>query len=248
MDVYPAIDLKGGHCVRLSQGQFNQVTTYSEDPVKMAKRWQAAGAKWLHVVDLDGALTGTSNSENLNVVRQIVRQVGVPIQFGGGVRSADVVERMVEIGAARVVVVTAAVENPELAQSLFAAYGDRVAVGVDARDGLVATRGWQQSSGELASEFVARMSALGSCRFIFTDIARDGMLQGVNITSLQQVAAAVPNLPVIASGGVASIGDIDALIRLRRDVCSNVDGVIIGKALYAGTVNLEDVLKRVAAL
>ena len=246
MDIYPAIDLKGGHCVRLSQGQFEQVTTYSEDPVKMAKRWQDAGAKWLHIVDLDGARTGSPNTDNLNIVRQIVRQVGLPIQFGGGVRSASIVERMVGIGITRVVVGTAAVEDAPLAQGLFTAYGDRVAVGVDARDGLIAIHGWQQSSGEPAAVFVVRMGALGARRFIFTDIARDGMLQGVNIQSLQAVADAVPNLPVIASGGVASIEDIDALMSLR-DVCSNVDGVIIGKALYAGTITLEDVLSRAAA-
>src|ERR1017187_4495623 len=121
MDIYPAIDLKGGHCVRLSQGQFTQVTTYSEDPVKIAKKWQAAGAKWLHIVDLDGARTGLPNTENLNIVRQIVRQVGLPIQFGGGVRSASIVERMIGIGITRVVVGTAAIEDAPLAQGLFTA-------------------------------------------------------------------------------------------------------------------------------
>lgn len=247
MDIYPAIDLKGGHCVRLSQGQFEQVTTYSEDPVKMAKRWQAAGAKWLHIVDLDGARMGVPNTENLNVVRQILRQVGVPVQFGGGIRSAEVVERMIGIGVTRVVVGTAAAENPQLAQGLFTVYGDRVAVGVDARDGLVAVHGWQRTSGEPANEFVVRMAGLGARRFIYTDIARDGMLLGVNTASLQHVAAAVPNLPVIASGGVASIADIDGLARLRRESAPNIEGVIIGKALYAGTVSLQDVLERSSA-
>ncbi len=245
MDIYPAIDLKGGHCVRLSQGQFEQVTTYSEDPVKMAKRWQAAGAKWLHIVDLDGARTGSPNTDNLNVVRQIIRQVGLPVQFGGGVRSASIVERMIGIGVTRVVVGTAAIENAQLAQGMFTTYGDRVAVGVDARDGLVAIHGWQTSSGEPAADFVVRMSALGARRFIFTDIARDGMLLGVNIPSLQQVAGAVQNVPVIASGGVTTLDDIDAIIRLKQFFCPNVDGVIIGKALYAGTVKLEEVLTMV---
>jgi phosphoribosylformimino-5-aminoimidazole carboxamide ribotide isomerase len=247
MDIYPAIDLKGGHCVRLSQGQFEQVTTYSEDPVKIAKKWKAAGAQWLHIVDLDGARTGSPSTENLNIVRQIIRQVGVPVQFGGGVRSASIVERMVGIGVTRVVVGTAAIENAQLAQGLFTAYGDRVAVGVDAKDGLVALHGWQQTSGESAPQFVVRMAALGAKRFIYTDIGRDGMLQGVNIPSLRQVAAAVPNLPVIASGGVAGIADIETLVLLQREYCANVSGVIIGKALYAGTVTLEDVLKRAAA-
>lgn len=242
MDIYPAIDLKGGHCVRLSQGDFAQVTTYSEDPVKMAKKWAAAGAKWLHIVDLDGARTGMPNTENLGVVRQIVRQVGLPIQFGGGVRNGEVVERMLGIGVARVVVGTAAAENPALAEGMFTMYGDRIAVGVDARDGMVAVHGWQTSSGEPAPDFVVRMAAIGAKRFIFTDIARDGMLQGVNIASLQLVASAVPGVPVTASGGVATLADIDALVNLNRTACSNVDGVIVGKALYAGTVTLEQIL------
>ncbi len=246
MDIYPAIDLKGGHCVRLSQGQFEQVTTYSEDPVKMAKKWQAAGAKWLHIVDLDGARTGNPNTENLNIVRQIIRQVGLPIQFGGGIRSAEIVERMLNIGVKRVVVGTAAAENADLARGMFTVYGDNVAVGVDARDGMVAVHGWQQSSGEAAVLFVPRMAQLGAKRFIYTDIARDGMLLGVNISSLQQVAATVPHLPVIASGGVANIKDIDALTKVNRETSPNVDGVIIGKALYAGTLTLQDVLQHAA--
>ena len=245
MILYPAIDIKGGKCVRLSQGDFAQVTTYSEDPVKVAKRWKAEGAQWLHIVDLDGARMGLPNTTNLEVLRQIIRQVGLPIQFGGGARSAEIVERLLNIGVTRVVVGTALAKDPALAEGLFTVYGEKVAVGVDAKDGFVAIQGWVEAIGEQATAFVARMAKLGAKRFIFTDIARDGMLQGVNLISLAQVAAAVPNLPVIASGGVAGPGDLDALKSMRATSTPNIEGVIIGKALYASTLSLPDALERV---
>jgi phosphoribosylformimino-5-aminoimidazole carboxamide ribotide isomerase len=247
MDIYPAIDMKGGKCVRLSQGRFEEVTTYSEDPVKMAKRWQNEGAKWLHIVDLDGARMGLPSTQNLEILRQILRQVGLPVQFGGGVRSAEIVERMLRIGVTRVVIGTVAAQDARLVEGLFTVYGEKVAVGVDARDGMVAVQGWQQQVGETAVAFIARMAGLGAKRFVFTDIARDGMLQGVNIPALAQVAAAAPNVPVIASGGVSTLADLDALLNLRATSAPNIEGVIIGKALYAGTVTLEEVLSRAAA-
>ncbi len=246
MNIYPAIDLKDGHCVRLSQGRFDAVTDYGDDPVAVARRWQAEGAQWLHVVDLDGARTGRASVENQAVVARIACEVGLPIQFGGGVRTAETVARMLELGVARVVVGTAAARDAALAQSLFRDYGAHIAVGVDARDGMVAVQGWQESSGEAAPTFVARMAQLGAARFIFTDIARDGMLQGVNLVSLALVAASVPHIPVIASGGVATLADLDALKVLRAATAPNIDGVIIGKALYAGTVSLADALTRAA--
>lgn len=246
MDIYPAIDIKGGKCVRLSQGRFEEVITYSEDPVKMAKRWKTEGAQWLHVVDLDGARVGIPNTQNLEVLRAIIRQVGLPIQFGGGVRSAEIVERMLRIGVSRVVVGTAAARDAQLAEGLFLAYGDKVAVGVDARDGMVAVEGWQQQISESAVMFVRRMAQIGAKRFIFTDIARDGMLEGINMKALVEVAQAVPNVPVIASGGVAGLADLDSLKQAQATSAPNVDGVIIGKALYAGSVTLADVLSRVA--
>jgi len=247
MDIYPAIDIKGGKCVRLSQGRFEEVTTYSEDPLKMAKRWKSEGAQWLHIVDLDGARMGLPNTQNLEVLRQIIRQVGLPVQFGGGVRTSEIVERMLRLGVTRVVVGTAVAKDAALAEGLFTVYGERVAVGVDARDGMVAVQGWQEHSGEIATSFVARMARSGAKRFIFTDIARDGMLQGVNIVALAQVASAVPGVPIIASGGVATLADLDALRHLKATSAPNVDGVIIGKALYAGTVSLPDVLAHAAA-
>lgn len=245
MDIYPAIDIQGGKCVRLRQGRFEEVTTYSEDPAQIARRWQTEGARWLHVVDLDGARLGSPQPQTLEALGRILRQVDLPVQFGGGVRSAETVERMLGMGVARVVVGTAAARDASLAETLFAAYGEKVAVGVDARAGMVAVRGWQESSGETATTFVARMARLGAQRVIFTDIARDGMLQGINIDALEQVAATVPNVPVIASGGVTTLADLDALCHLQATSAPNLDGVIIGKALYAGTVTLSDILARI---
>lgn len=244
MILYPAIDIKGGKCVRLSQGDFAQVTTYSEDPVGVAKRWKDEGARWLHIVDLDGARMGLPNTVNLEVLRRIIRQVGLPVQFGGGARSAEIVERLLNIGVTRVVVGTALARDPALAEGLFTAYGEKVAVGIDARDGFVAVQGWVEALGEQATDFVVRMARLGARRFIFTDIARDGMLEGVNLASLQQVAAAVPGLPVIASGGVATLADLDGLKALRAASAPNIEGVIVGKALYAKTVSLPEALAR----
>ncbi len=242
MEIYPAIDLQGGCCVRLSQGDFDRVTTYGEDPVKIALQWKAAGAPWLHIVDLDGARTGVQSDANIAALKEIIKQTGLPVQFGGGVRNREAVDRMLSHGVARTVMGTAAAGNPEMMAEIFGAYGSKVAVGVDARDGLVAVHGWQTTSGEPATDFVQRLAALGAARFIFTDISRDGMLQGVNFESLSTVAAAVPGTSVTASGGVATITDIEQLIALEASSSPNVDAVIIGKALYAGTVRLEDVM------
>ncbi len=246
MILFPAIDIQGGKCVRLLQGQFDRATTYGDDPIEIAARWKAEGAQWLHIVDLDGARTGVPSSRNLGLVRVIAAEIGLPIQFGGGVRSAEAAVRMFDMGVERVVVGTAAARSPELISALFSAYGDKIAVGVDARDGFVAVHGWQESSGEQAAAFVTRMAELGAQRFIYTDIARDGMLKGVNIVSLAQVAVAVPDVHVIASGGVTTLGDLDALEELRRISAPNLEGVIIGKAIYAGTVALPQALQRFA--
>jgi phosphoribosylformimino-5-aminoimidazole carboxamide ribotide isomerase len=244
MILYPAIDIKGGKCVRLSQGDFAQVTTYSEDPLKMARRWKSEGAEWLHIVDLDGARMGLPNTANLEVLRQIIRHVGLPVQFGGGARSAEIVERLLNIGVTRIVVGTALAKDPALAEGLFTAYGEKVAVAVDAKDGFVAIEGWVEAIGEQATAFVVRMARLGAKRFIFTDIARDGMLQGVNMISLAQVAGAVPGLPVIASGGVSALSDLDGLKSMAATTARNIEGVIIGKALYANTIALPEALAR----
>ncbi len=241
MDIYPAIDLKGGKCVRLVQGRFDEITTYSDDPVAMALRWKEQGARWLHLVDLDGARTGCPDLLNRQAVRDIISTTGLPVQFGGGIRDESSVAEMLEIGVARVVIGTAAAKDSALAEMLFAKYRDHIAVGVDAKYGIVAIHGWQEQSGERTEDFVRRMADIGAARFIYTDIARDGMLQGVNIASLAEVAAAVPVVAVTASGGVATLEDIALLLKLESS-SPNVDGVIIGKALYTCGVNLQEVL------
>lgn len=242
MNIYPAIDIKGGKCVRLIQGDFDQITTYGDDPVEMAWRWKREGADRLHIVDLDGARSGQSSIDNVTAIQRIAREVGLPIQVGGGIRTVEIAERMLALGVMRVVIGTAAAQNSDLAQQFFERFGAQVAVGVDARDGMVAIHGWQEHSGETAVDFVQRMAQLGAQRFIFTDIARDGMLQGINLAALGYVALAVPTVPVIASGGVATGADIEALRVLKADFAPNIEGVIIGKALYAGTVMLPDVM------
>lgn len=244
MIIYPAIDLKGGKCVRLIQGDFDQVTTYGDDPMAMAHRWHEQWATWLHIVDLDGARTGQSSAENVEAIRQIATEVGLPLQVGGGIRTLEIGQKLLDLGVARIVVGTAAAQNAELASAFFARFGAQVAVGVDARDGIVAIQGWQEQSGEQTVAFVQKMAQQGAQRFIFTDIARDGMLQGINLPALAEVANAVPDVAIIASGGVATADDIDGLRALQLASAPNIDGVIIGKALYAGAVSLPDALSR----
>jgi phosphoribosylformimino-5-aminoimidazole carboxamide ribotide isomerase len=247
MIIFPAIDLKDGKCVRLRQGSFDEVTTYDDNPVRAAERWRDEGARWLHLVDLDGARHGEAHTDNLAAITKIVQATGLPIQVGGGVRSADAANRLLDLGVTRIIAGTAVARDAALAESLFTHFGERIAVGVDARDGYVAVQGWVEHIGETATAFVERMFRLGASRFIFTDISRDGMLTGVNIASLARVAAVVPAAHVIASGGVTTVEDIDALLHLRDTGTANIEGAIVGKALYVGTVTLPDLLERASA-
>lgn len=242
LEIFPAIDILGGKCVRLRQGVFDDATTYSDDVILMARRWQSAGARWLHIVDLDGAKHGCPNAENLSIIRSIIQSVGLPIQFGGGARSLETIAQLLDVGIARVVVGTALAKSEEFAADVFRNFSEQVAVGVDAKDGIVAVHGWQEQSGEQATSFVQRMATLGAKRFIFTDIARDGMLEGINFESLCRVAESVSGLPVIASGGVASLTDIARLVTVKSQGFPNIEGVIVGKALYAGTLRLFDAM------
>lgn len=243
MNIYPAIDMKDGNCVRLLQGRYDAVTTYAQDPLTIAKRWQEAGGKWLHIVDLDGAKDGKPHGLNREALKRILKEVPLPVQFGGGVRSVEIVQELLDLGVTRVVLGTAVVRNPALAEEVFATFGERVAVGVDARKGVVAVQGWQEESGEQATDFVKRMAGIGAKRFIFTDIAKDGMLEGINIEALIAVAQAVPEIPIIASGGVTSMSDIEALVTLKAQGISNIDGAIIGKALYTGNLDLAEIMR-----
>lgn len=238
MIIYPAIDLKGGRCVRLQQGDFAAETVFAEDPVQMALRWVSEGASWLHVVNLDGAL-GLEGVRNLDALRRILAAVQVPVQFGGGVRSAEDVDRLLGDGVARVILGTVAVRNPEVVHASLQRHGvDRIVVGIDARDGRVAVHGWTDTSAVAAVDLARQMAALGVARVVYTDIGRDGMLTGVNAVASARLARA-SGLSVIASGGVASVEDIRVLKGYEDD---GVEGVIVGMALYRGTVKLAEAL------
>ncbi|MCI0524092.1 MAG: 1-(5-phosphoribosyl)-5-[(5-phosphoribosylamino)methylideneamino]imidazole-4-carboxamide isomerase [Acidobacteria bacterium] len=237
MIIIPAIDLRGGRCVRLSQGQASAETVYAENPVKVAKRWYDEGAEMLHVVNLDAAL-GKDDTENLKALERILYEVNIPVQFGGGVRTVDDARRLDELGATRIVIGTTAIENPVLLQHIIDEFGSTIVVGIDARDGKVALRGWEKLSNINAIDFALKMGEMGVERIVYTDIARDGMLSGINLEATREIAE-MSGLKVTASGGVASLEDIYALRELED---SGVDSVIIGKALYEGVFTLEEAL------
>ncbi len=239
MIVYPAIDLRRGRCVRLTQGDFAAETVFADDPTEAARRWAGEGAPWLHVVNLDGAL-GADAAANLAALERILATVAIPVQFGGGVRSMEDATRLLSMGVARVVLGTVAVRQPEIVRAALDAHGpERIVVGIDARQGRVATQGWREASEVQASDLATRMAALGVRRVVYTDIQRDGMLQGVNIAATWTLARA-SGLEVIASGGVASLEDIRALQALEGE---GIEGVIIGMALYRGAVDLRQALR-----
>ena len=233
MIIYPAIDIRGGRCVRLTEGRFDQETVFADNPAAMALQWAAAGAEYLHVVDLDGALAG--KPVNLEAVQAIVKAVPVPVQLGGGIRSLAIIEQVLAAGVSRVILGSAAVRNPELVREACRQFGGRIVVGIDARDGQAALEGWEVAGGIGAEELAVKMAAAGVARIIYTDIARDGTLQGVNVAATAALAAAA-GIPVIASGGVKSLADITALQAANQ--AQGIEGVIIGKAIYTGAVDL----------
>lgn len=237
MIIYPAIDIKGGRCVRLTQGRADQETVYASNPAEVAAQFRATGSAWVHVVDLDGAFAG--DPANLAVVAEIV-QTGMKVQLGGGLRSRAAVERALSAGVERVVVGTRAAESEGFVADLVAAFGARIAVGIDAKNGKVAVKGWVDTTDLGAVGFAQRMAALGVGTIIYTDIGTDGMLTGPNLAAQEAMLQAVP-ARVIASGGVSRREDVVALadIKKRRP---NLDGVIVGKALYERRVNLADLL------
>jgi phosphoribosylformimino-5-aminoimidazole carboxamide ribotide isomerase len=226
--LYPAIDIRGGRAVRLIQGDYEREQSYDADPAVAARRWSDAGARWLHVVDLDGARAG--EPVNLAHVRRIVAAVGVPVQLGGGLRDSKKVEEAFSSGAERVVLGTAAVRDPEMAGAIASAHGDRVVVSVDARSGRVAAEGWTESSELRTVDVVAALSEQGVRRFVYTPVEVDGLMEGPDLESLGEVAAATDG-EVIYSGGVGSLDDLRALASLGVD---NLGGVIVGRALYEG--------------
>jgi phosphoribosylformimino-5-aminoimidazole carboxamide ribotide isomerase len=235
MVIIPAIDLKNGLCVRLLQGRKSEMTVYSEDPVEVARAFAAAGAEMIHVVDLDGAFN-EAESPNRAVVRRIVDAVDVEIQFGGGVRSLEDVQKLCNAGVARVVLGTVAAEEPSRLRDFVTSFGSKICVGIDARDGRVMTRGWETATPLMAVDLARSVAECGVERIIYTDIARDGALVGPNIDQTLAVARSA-NVRVTASGGVSNLDDINRL----RD--AGVDSVIVGKALYEGKFKLEEAIQ-----
>lgn len=233
MEVIPSIDLKDGRCVRLYQGDYGKETVFSDDPVGTASHWESLGAPRLHLVDLDGAAKGEPC--HLLMIGRIVAALKIPVQVGGGIRQIEVIEQLLEVGVKRVILGTAAVENPTLVREACQQFGEAVIVGVDARDGYVATRGWQQKTTVTASEMIHQMTDLGVKRFIYTDIRRDGTLTQPSFAAIEELINAT-RLPIIASGGVTSIDHIRKLSQL------GVEGAIIGRALYTGDIQLEEAL------
>ena len=235
MLIIPAIDLKNGLCVRLLQGRKSEMTVYNEDPVEVARAFASAGAEMIHVVDLDGAFN-EAESPNRAVVMRIVDAVDVPIEFGGGIRSLEDVQRLCDAGVAQVVLGTVAAEAPTTLSDFVSSFGSKICVGIDARDGRVMTRGWETATPLMAVDLARSVAECGVERIIYTDIARDGALVGPNIEQTLAVARSA-NVRVTASGGVSSLEDIERL----RD--AGVDGVIVGKALYEGKFKLEEAIR-----
>jgi len=233
MKIFPAIDLKGGKCVRLFQGEFMSAKVVGEDPLQTALNFMNKGAEYLHMVDLDGALKGSI--ENLNSINKIINDLKIPIQLGGGIRSLDTIDMLITKGLSRVILGTAALNNPSLVKEAVKKYGDKIAIGIDARDGFVAVEGWQKSSKVEYIDFAKQMESIGIKTIIFTDISRDGTLSGPNFEATGKMNDEV-TCDIIASGGMKCIEDIKKLKKM------NIYGAIIGKALYSGNISLEQAI------
>ncbi len=236
MILFPAIDIRNGRCVRLTEGKFECETVFAEDPAEMAVRWADAGAEYLHVVDLDGALAGQSS--NTEVIKRILAKVKIPVQVGGGIRTLANIENMLALGVTRVILGSVAVRDPELVREACQKFPGQVVVGIDAKNGEVAVEGWGIGGGIGAIELAKKMAAVGVEHIIFTDISRDGMLSGVNVEATAELAKA-SGVKVIASGGVSSLADLKALQVHEAD---GIEGCIIGKAIYTGALDLKEAL------
>jgi phosphoribosylformimino-5-aminoimidazole carboxamide ribotide isomerase len=239
MNIIPAIDLLDGRCVRLYQGDYNQAQTFNHDPIAVAQDWVEQGATRLHLVDLDGAKTGRPT--NYHVIEAIANTIKIPVQVGGGLRRQDNVATLLNLGVERAILGTIAVENPQLVGELCAEFPGHIAVGIDARNGKVATKGWLETSEVLATDLAEQMAQLGVSAIIYTDIHRDGTMTGPNIEALREIANIV-SIPVIASGGVSSITDLLSLLSLEP---LGVTDVIVGRAIYTGDINLKEAIQAV---
>ena len=233
MLLIPAIDLKDGHCVRLIQGDMDQSTTFGEDPAAMAAKWLEAGARRLHLVDLNGAFAG--QPKNLGAIKSILKEVDgeIPVQLGGGIRDLDTIERYIDLGIEYLIIGTAAVKNPGFLQDACSAFAGHIIVGLDAKDGKVAIDGWSKLTGQDVIETAKRFEGWGVESIIYTDIGRDGMLTGINIDATVKLAQSL-KIPVIASGGLAGMADIEALCKVQDE---GVEGVICGRAIYTGDLD-----------
>ena len=232
MIIFPAIDIRGGKCVRLLKGDFEKETVFSDKPEEMAKKWQAQGAEFLHLVDLDGALAG--KSQNLATVEKILAAVDIPVELGGGIRTMENIDDVLALGVRRVILGSVAVRDPELVREACAKYGDRIVVGIDAKDGIVAVDGWGVSGDVEATALAKEMKKAGVKTIIYTDISRDGTLSGVKVAATAKLARE-SGVAIVASGGVKSIADIEALKPYEKD---GIEGVIVGKSIYMGTLDL----------
>lgn len=241
MNIFPAVDIKDGKCVRLRQGIEDQVTVFSDDPVAMARQWVEVGTKWLHVIDLDGAFSGTPR--NMALIRELCSAVSIPVQLGGGIRSLDVAGKYLEAGVTRLIIGTVALEDPALFRELCQTYPGRIGVSLDARDGHLKTKGWVEDAGKTVADVVPELEAAGAAFFIYTDISRDGMQSGVNIPALEALLA-MTDLPVLIAGGISTLDDVQAVHPLRK---RGLAGVITGKAIYAGSLDLKAALDWLAA-
>jgi len=235
MIILPAIDLKGGKCVRLRQGRADDVTVYGDDPAAQARDWRAQGGQELHVVDLDGAFAGTPR--HAEVIRAIIEAFGGPVEVGGGLRTPEALHSVIEAGATRAIIGSAALEDPEFLTKAVELYGDRVAVGIDARDGFVQTRGWVETTAVKAVDLAAAVAKAGIKTIIYTDTATDGMLGGPNLSQMAAICDAAPTCAITASGGVSSPYDVENLKSLGRP---NLRAAIVGKALYDGRTTLRE--------
>jgi len=233
MQIIPAIDILDGKCVRLKQGRYDAETVYAKDPLEIAKKWQSQGAQRIHVVDLDGARTGIP--KNIELVKSIAKELTIPIQTGGGIRSLELIKELIDFGLDRIILGTTAVKNPNLLEEVCSKFGQHIVVGIDAKQNKVATEGWTQVSKKDTLTLAKEAIQLGVKRFVYTDISRDGMLEGPNFLGIQKFIAGV-SVPVIASGGISSKKDIEQLKELGPEGC------IIGKALYTGAIKLEEIL------
>jgi phosphoribosylformimino-5-aminoimidazole carboxamide ribotide isomerase len=237
--IIPAVDIKGGLCVRLEQGLMDKETIFSDNPEQMALQWERKGAKILHLVDLDGAVHG--KPFNKEAIEKIVDTVSVPVQLGGGIRSLDTIEEYINLGIERIIIGTEACKNPDLVEMAAKRYPGKVIIAIDSRDNYVSVEGWTESTGIVAIDLAKKFGDMGICSIIYTDIKRDGMSKGPNIGAIKDFANSI-NIPVIAAGGVSSLKDIEELLPLEE---FGVEGVITGRALYDGSIELDKAIDMV---